>query len=200
MQWAAFVVDEIGFRGQSRGMQILDASGKFLAARPPRILNGDFCRRAYKEGPAEVFVDSVTSESSVRHSLLRAQVPWLVTLLTYDSEFQIEPDYREFFVYAPQEDTYAVKLAADLWRWWWKGVPIGKDHAGLVIADWPKMDDGAVAEPIDDAFFADTWKYVCKRKHYAAGHPEDPFAFTSTSGDVRIYKSSDFQSGLSVKI
>lgn len=195
------IIDSHGsFLSPRPSMQILDASGAHLADRAPRVLSGEFCRSAHFAGPAEVAIHPVTGVATVQNSLVRAQVPHLVTLLVYHSKFQMVPDHCEYFVYAPREIRHSVRLAFDLWRRWVKGITDPNFIPDIDSDGYPKVDDGAVSEPIDDAFFLDTWKYVRRGKHKCAGNPDDPFAFTSTDNSVKIYRSSDFQSGLDVTI
>jgi len=86
----------------------------------------------------------------------------------------------------------------------------------IMFPEWPKVGEGAVAERIDDETFMELWKFAqrkgeSKRKitsgivrftpgYLAAGHPEDPFAFTDTSGSVRLYRTGDFQNGMDIRI
>lgn len=174
-------------------MIIYDASGKNLGDQPPKPLTGTFCRQAYMF--AEVMKeDGETSE----RDLVRYQQPHVVTLLVYDSKFQIDAKRREYYVYAPSDYRSAVQLALVLWKKWERGP---KPHDVDDISDWyPKIEDAVVAEEIDDETFMEQWRATVSRKHYAAGHPNDPFAFTCLNQDVMLYKTSDFQAGLRVRV
>ena len=172
---------------------IYDPSGKKLADRPPVPLSGNFCRRAHLY--ANVWND-LTQQSE--RQLVRYQQPHVVTLLIYNSRLQLNATRREYYVYAPSDYKSAVQLALVLWKRWERGPrPAHIDDN----ADWyPKLEDGAVAEEIDDSTFEEQWRAASARKFRAAGHPGDPFAFTCLDQDVMLYKTSDFQAGLSVRV
>lgn len=130
--------------------------------------------------------------------LVRYQQPHVVTLLIYSSKLQLNATRREYYVYAPSDYKSAVQLALVLWKKWERGLKPEHIHD---ISDWyPKIEDGAVAEEIDDITFAEQWQAASVRKFRAAGHPGDPFAFTCLDQDVMLYKASDFQSGLRVRV
>jgi hypothetical protein len=124
-------------------------------------------------------------------------------LLVYKSKFQMEPDKREYFVYAPPKLNSAAEFALRLWRRWEKKpFRIVRDPKEVpdMRDDWPKVSDGVVAEPVNDKFFRESWKYVKNRRHKAAGHPDDPIAFACLEPEFSIYKTEDFQKDLPVRI
>ncbi len=174
-------------------MQLFDAAGVPLVGGVPKVLSGAFCRAAYVKGYKEELVvigegDDVRVERKA--DLVRAQIPYLVTLVTYRSKLQVQGEAHEYFVYAPADVKSAVQLAYRLWKRWEK---LDAD------ADYPKVDDGAVADPIDDALFADMWRYVRRTDKYrAAGHPDDPFAFTAMDPSIKVFRTENFQKGLAV--
>ena len=135
-----------------------------------------------------------------KHDLVRAQVPHLVTLIVYESKFQLKGTTREYFVYAPMDIQKSVQLAFKLWRKWEKP----RRAAGVWIEDmrddYPKVDDAAVSDPIDDNFFAEMWRATFTKKHRCAGLPHDPFAFTCLDPSVKVYRSEDFQKGLRITV
>lgn len=198
-------------------MTILDRDGKLLANEPPRVLSGSFCREAHALGTV-----SRKNEETMKldHSseFIRMQVPWLVSLLCYNSKLQLQPERIEMHIYAPPQQSVAVKAAYELWRWWWKCVPTrgATIEQELAAPEWPKIEDGAVAEETDDDTFVSAWRHVMLKGEarrtvrdgvvaftkgfLAAGNQTDPWAFVDTSGDVRIYRAADFQEGLNFRI
>jgi len=176
------------------GMNIYDDSGKIIATQPPKPLTGEFCRKAYMYGMVEHPVSLEMEEKLVRH-----QLPHVVTLLIYDSKLQLTPTRREYYVYAPGDFKSAVTLAIMLWKRWERGPkPFDVEYRG---EEWyPKFEDAVVAEVIDDKCFEEQWRAASSRKFKAAGHPNDPFAFTCLDQDVMLFKTSDFQQGLQVRI
>lgn len=188
-----------------------------MASAPPRVLTGDFCRRAHYKGTVGRRNESAM-KMDVAPDLIRFQVPWLVSLLHYDSKLQMEPTRLEMHIYAPPQESVAAKAAYELWRWWWKDVPTrgATIEQELAAPEYPKIEDGMVAEATDDATFMDAWKFAsrggeAKRLEFdgirrftpgylAGGHPHDPWCFIDMSGQVRIFRSTDFQSGLNLKI
>lgn len=183
-------------------MQLYDASGKKLETPVPNPLTGTFCRSVYYQVATKV--DMVNTNGSagftVKNELVRAQYPHLVTLLVYESKFQLQATRREYFVYAPMDLSSSAKLAVRLWRRWEKARRGPDDLILDMNEDFPKVDDGVVSEPIDDNFFAEMWRHARQRKHKFAGDPNDPFAFTCLDQDVMVYKTSDFQTGLQVTL
>jgi len=175
-------------------MPIYDEAGKVIATQPPQVLSGSFCRKAFMPGLVENPITLEYEEKLVRH-----QMPHVVTLLIYNSKLQIQPLRREYYIYAPADHKSAVVLAIMLWKRWERGPkPFDVEYKG---ADWyPKFEDGAVAEVIDDACFEEMWRAASVRKFKAAGHPGDPFAFTCFDQDVMLFKTPDFQQGLQVRI
>ena len=173
-------------------MIIYDAAGKKLADQPPKVGSGAFYRKAHR------FADVVNEfTGTTSNELVRYQQPHVVTLLMYRSKLQLVATRREYYVYAPSDYKSAVQLALVLWKRW-ECDPVakldGEDNK------YPKIEDGAVAEEIDDATFEEQWRAASTRKYKAAGNPGDPFAFTCLDQDVMLYKTSDFQSGLNVRI
>lgn len=174
-------------------MIIYDASGNKLADKAPKPLTGSFCRRAY------MFANVVNELSgTTSRELVRYQQPHVVTLLIYDSKFQLKAKRREYYVYAPSDYKSAVQLALVLWKRWERGPKPA--HVDDVTGWYPKLEDGAVAEEIDDKTFEEQWRASLGREFRAAGHPGDPFAFTCLNQDVMLYKTSDFQTGLNVRV
>lgn len=180
---------------------LYDHMGRPMKELPPRVLSASWCRGVFYKGQARVgLVDKDgRTGAPVREDLVRAQVPYVVTLLVYRSRFDIVPETREYFVYAPMEVQKAAELALRLWRRWEK--PKREEFSGEDMRyDYPKVDDGIVAEPITDSDFDGHWRSVRDRPHRAAGRETDPFAFTCLDPDVKVFKTSDFQAGMSVTI
>lgn len=186
------------------------ANGKQLTTRPPKPITGKFLRQCHFLGRVsdadspEVNFDGTPKE---QHTLVRMQVPWLVTLMVYESPMQQTPTNREYVVYAPPSLQAAVTFALKLWNKW------EAPRATKIVTpmgQWPRIEDGCVAEPLeprninqaDDMFkahFKDVVRFSRKGLHFL-GHREDPVAFTSLDPDLRLYKVEDFQQGLEVKI
>lgn len=174
------------------------------AGRPiktlPKIMTSTFARRAFRVGLKEDLIvtgDGAGTDVGFHKTMVRAQVPHLVTLLVYSSKFDMVPVHREYFIYAPADIQGAAQMALNLWRRWEKGRKGADAIIGIDIKDdYPKVDDGAVAEPIDDNFFDETWKHVKNKAHKCAGDPRDPWAFTCLDPEVRIYRTEDFQRDL----
>lgn len=183
-------------------VELYDHMGRPLKEEIPRALSATWCQKVFYKGQARVGAvdkDGRTTAAPIREELLRAQVPYAVTLLVYHSRFDIVPETREYFVYASMEIQKAAELALRLWRRWEK--PKREEFSGVDMReDYPKVSDGIVAEPITDSDFAEHWRSVRDRPHRAAGLPSDPFAFTCLDSDVKVFKTSDFQDGLAVKI
>jgi hypothetical protein len=188
-------------RDYQRGMEIFDASGSPIL-EVPRVLSASFLRGTHIKGTARVETVDAGGHLNMefKHDMVRAQVPHLVTLIVYSSKFQLQGETREYFVYAPMDVQHSVKLAFKLWRRWEKP----RRAAGVWIEDlnddFPKVDNAAVSEPIDDNFFAEMWKATYPKKHRCAGSPYDPFAFTCLDPAVKVYRSADFQSGLRLTV
>lgn len=183
-------------------MELFDASGRPLAGPPPRPLTATFCRSAHYQGPTrhDVVIEDGKAVTQVKNDLVRAQWPHLVRLLVYRSKFQMQPDEREYFVYAPMDYKSSVKIVMDLWRRWEKPRKAGWEFVEDLSDDYPKVEDAAVSEPIDDKFFDEMWNATKQRNHHKAGHPADPFAFTCLDPDIKVYKTSDFQRDLVVTV
>jgi hypothetical protein len=131
---------------------------------------------------------------------VRAQVPHLVRLLVYYSKLQLIPDEKEYFVYAPMDYKSSVKIVMRLWRRWEKPARPSWDLVTDLNDDYPKVEDAAVSEPIDDNFFAEMWEAARSRKHLKAGHPNDPFAFTCLDPTVKVWRTENFQKDLAVTV
>jgi hypothetical protein len=184
-----------------KSVKIYDHLGRPWKEEIPSVKSATWMRRVYYKGPARVgrFDSDGKEGDTIREELVRAQIPYVCTLLVYESKFQIEPTRREYFVYAPLEIQKAAELALRLWQRW-ERPPRPEFTFGDMREVFPKIEDGIVAEPLMDADFDEHWKDVRKRPHKAAGNPDDPFAFTCLDQDVKIYKHSDFQAGLITKI
>jgi hypothetical protein len=183
-------------------MELYDGAGKRIDTAVPNPLTGTFCREAHRLGPTKMNVVDPYGNAAVevKHELVRAQQPYLVTLLITGSRFQMQSTQREYFVYAPADLASAAKLAVRLWRRWEKA-PRDPDAPTLDMNDdYPKVKDAVLASPIDDNFFKEMWRHARQRPHRTAGHPEDPFAFTCLDQDVRVHKISDFQEGFNVTV
>jgi hypothetical protein len=181
-------------------MKLYDSTGKSLDGKPPNVVSASYARSVHRQGKArvDVFGPSGAESVEVRHELVRAQIPHLVTLIVYSSKFQLVGDTREYFVYAPMDLQQSVKMAFGLWRRWEK--PRRTSIVEDLREDYPKVDDAAVSEPIDDAFFDEMWKASKSRDHKCAGDPRDPFAFTCLDPSVKVYRYSDFQKGLAATV
>lgn len=143
----------------------------------------------------------VTPEGGVDLSsarLVRAQMPYLVTLHVYKSRFQLEPIEQEWLVYAPGDLKSAATNAMMMWKRWFKpDRKEGEATSGVLMEDnFPLLEDGVIVEPIDDKFFDECWRYVRNRPHKAAGHPEQPWLFLCLEDDFKIYQHTDRQAGL----
>ncbi len=184
-----------------KNVEIYDHMGRLRTDKIPDVLSATYCQGCFYKGNARVgkFDKDGHAGDPIREELVRAQVPYAVTLIIYESKFQIEPTKREYFVYAPLEVQKAAEIAIRLWQRWER-----PPRPEFIFEDmrevYPKVGEGVVAQPIGDEDFAQHWKYVRTKKYKAAGHPDDPFAFTCLDQDVIAFKTSDFQQGLIVKI
>lgn len=180
---------------------LYDHLGRPMKEAPPTPLSATWMRRPHYLGPCRVgrYDEHGQEGPLIRERLIRAQIPYIVTLLVYHSKFDIQPTAREYFVYAPMEIQKAAEVAVRLWQRW-ERPPRDEFLLGDMREVFPKIEDGIVAEPIGDSDFDSHWKDVLRRKHKAAGDPLDPFAFTCLDQDVRLFKHTDFQSGLAVTI
>lgn len=191
-------------------VSLYDHMGRPMKSDPPSPLTSDYCRQVYYKGPARVgkYDDSgslVDDPFGIREELVRAQVPYCVHLVIYESKFQISPTLREYFVYAPLEVQKAAEVALRLWQRWEKPskrtVVDGESYNFTDMRDdYPKVGEGVAAKPMDDVDFDSHWADVKRRAHRAAGHPERPFAFTCLDEDVILFKHTDFQEGHRVKL
>lgn len=147
----------------------------------------------------------VTSDGGVDVSsaqLVRAQVPYLVTLHVYTSKFQLTPDEQEWLLYAPADLKSAATTVMMMWKRWFKpDKKPGEAASGILMEDdFPLLEDGVIIEPIDDNFFEECWRFVRNRPHKAAGHPEQPWLFRCLDNDFRVYQHTDRQAGLRHRI
>jgi hypothetical protein len=182
--------------------QLYDHLGRPFREKFPKNLSAKFLQRIYHKGPARVGLYDANGKSGslVREELVRAQTPYVVVLLMYRSRFEITPQRREYYVYAPMELTKAAKLALGLWRRWEKELRGEFNFAEDFADDYPKVDDAAFVIPLADVDYATQWRAVRAKSHKCAGDPNDPFAFTCFDPDILAYKTADFQAGMPVKI
>lgn len=178
-------------------VSLYDHMGRPFKGAWPAAASAKFYRGLYYKGPTRVrpFDPTGASGSPIQEELVRAQVPQLVTLLVYRSKFDISPLEREYYVYAPQEQTMAAELALRLWQRWEKPPREEEFAFGDMNDMYPKVGEGAIAEPLTDEDYDEHWADVRKRAHRAAGDPSHPFAFTCLDNDVRLYKIVDRQAG-----
>ncbi len=157
------------------------------------------CYRKAK-GVLKVTSDGGADVSNAR--LVRAQIPYLVTLHVYTSKFQLEPDEQEWLLYAPADLKSAATTVMMMWKRWFKpDRKPGEAASGILMQDdFPLLEDGVIIEPIDDKFFEECWRYVRNRNHKAAGHPEQPWLFRCLDDGFRIYQHTDRQAGLTHRI
>lgn len=173
---------------------VCDADGKPIPILPDYI-TADFMRSCFRKDKKELKVDTSGSVTVLPPTLVRAQIPYLVTLRVYKSLLQAVE--QEWILYAPGDLKSASTTAAVMWKRWFK--PGKKDGARVGIAmekDYPLLRDGVIVEPIDDKFFDECWRYVSKRPHKAAGHPDQPWLFTCLDEDFKVYNHTDRQAGL----
>lgn len=176
---------------------VCDAVGKPIHILPDHP-TADFMRTCFRKVGTELKVDASGNVTTTHPELVRAQIPYLVTLFVYKSKFQLTPQEQEWLVYAPGDLKSAASSALMMWKRWFKpGRKPGEAASGILMEDdYPLIDDGVVVEPIDDPFFDECWRYVRNRPHKAAGHPEQPWLFTCLEEDFKIYKHTDRQVGL----
>ncbi len=181
---------------------VVDASGKPITVLPDHI-DALFMRRVYRRTKGILKVDAEGGIIRSDAQLVRAQIPYLVTLLVYGSRFQMNPTEQEWILYAPGDLKSAATVALQMWKRWFKpDRKPGEAPSGLLLQnDFPLIGDGVIVEPIDDKFFDECWNYIRKRKHKCAGHPERPWLFTcSDSNDFAVYKHTDRQAGLRYRL
>lgn len=125
----------------------------------------------------------------------RYQWAWVVILHQYDSKFQLLPQRREYFVYAPNNWNYASTFAYELWRKWEKGLRPGEVRWNIdPDDDYPRIADAMVAHPIDDDAYAEAWNFVKKMdadKFWTDGNPNDPIAFTTRDDSVKLFRDDN---------
>lgn len=172
------------------------------APKVGEMLSAKQLRKYYLKGPARVGAYDSNGKSGdiIREEIVRAQVPYVVSILMYRSKFEIEPTRREYCVYAPMEIQKAAEVAIRMWQRWEGPRQSDQLKFGDMNDLYPKFEDGVVAEPIDDASYDAHWADVRRRKHRCAGNPDDPFVFTCTDQDVMLFKTADFQTGLHTRI
>lgn len=180
---------------------VCDASGKPIEILPDYV-DAHFMRSTFRKSKGVLKVDSEGGIIRSAPELVRAQIPYLVTLLVYKSKFQMNPEEQEWILYAPGDLKSAATQAMMMWKRWYKPdrAP-GVAASGILMEeDFPMLSDGVIVEPIDDKFFDECWRYVRGRSHKSAGHPERPWLFTCTDGDFAIYRHTDRQAGLRYRL
>lgn len=179
---------------------IFDRNGKPISVIP-NPLSADFCKRAYMKGIR--YEHAMDGTLATHPDLFRAQVPWLVTLLVYDSAFQLEETVREYVLYAPPTMGEGAKMARYLWtRWEGPSRQAIEQHVGFRSTLYPQMEVGVVADVLDDATFLDLRRATLQRdkKFKCAGAPTDPWAFTCLDGDIKLFQNGEFQHDLIHKL
>jgi len=173
--------------------QLWTSAGQpILESEHPSPLTASFLRRCYVH--ADVAKDIVLPEGytvmSREQTHIRAQIPFVVTLLVYQSKFQTEPDVREYYVYASSYSPgLAIGATLNLWRRWEK-IPATN---GDPDAEYPSATvDVSAMNMIDDKEFEDLVKHARKNSTAKfAGDPRDPFAFTVLDSSIRLFKTID---------
>lgn len=180
---------------------VCDASGKPIHVLPDYV-DADFMRSCFRHTQCHLKVDAAGCVISSSPGLVRAQIPYLVTLLVYESKFQLNPTEQEWVLYAPGDLKSAATVALTMWKRWFKPGPSVKQQLeGIDMrTDFPMVSDGVIVEPIDDKFFDECWRYVKNRPHKCSGHPERPWLFKCLEDDFAIYKHTDRQAGLRHRI
>jgi hypothetical protein len=182
--------------------EIYDINEKRILPPYPSPITGDFMRNAHYKG--NVRMDSVLIEGitagSYSQELVRAQLPYVVTVLVYRSPMQLEADEREYYIYAPADLKSAGTEAMRYWKMW-EG-PTDPMTKYMNPEDvYPQVKHAIVPTPIDDEQFLEIWKYTKRLRHACFGHPDDPVAFTCLDSDApRTFKLVDFQEGLQVTV
>ncbi len=179
---------------------ICDADGRPVKVLPD-YLTSKFVRTLHRKGGRELLVDAAGQSVSFSDALTRAKVPYIVTALVYHSKFQMTPTEQEWFLYALPDLKSAATETITHWKRWFK--PSRKEGEVApedIRNDFPLLGDGVIVEPIDDNFYDECWRYAKSRPHKCAGHPEDPWLFTSLDPDFRVYKYTDRQQGLIHKL
>lgn len=183
-------------------MKLYDHLGQPWTEPIPDVKSAKWMRSVYYKGQArvgDVDKDGLSTSSPIREELVRAQVPWCVVLLIYESKYQVDPVRREYFLHCPMEMTQAAKMAMRLWQRW-ERPPRPEFNFEDMRDVYPKVGEGIMAEPMQESDYDEHWRDVKSRPHHAVGDPEDPWAFTCLDEDVKLYKQTDFQHGLDVKI
>lgn len=164
----------------------------------PDFVSCDFVRRTYRKVKGEIKTTANGSADLSDPGMVRAKIPYLVTLMVYHSQFQIAPKEQEWFIYAAGDLKSAAYEAMSLWKRWFK--PRNKVQIDDMELDFPMLADGVVIEPIDDKFFDESWEYVKRKRHRKAGDPDRPWLFVCLDDAFSIYKSTDRQAGLRHRI
>ena len=175
---------------------VCDSTGASIPVLPD-FMTSQFMRSTFRKDQSQLLVHSDGSASTVSPTLMRAQIPYLVTLLVYKSKFQMTPLEQEWLLYALPDLKTASTNALTMWKRWFKPSDGREKAAGIALEDrYPMVADGVIVEPIDDAFYDECWAHVRKHPHKAAGHPDDPWLFTSLDDGFKIYRHTDRQQGL----
>lgn len=174
---------------------LCDDSGAPIEVLPDYI-TADFMRTTFRKDRKELKVDAHLGVITVAPTLVRAQIPYLVTL--YVQRSLLVREEMEWLVYAPGDLKSASTTALTMWKRWFKPRkdPDGAPSGIAMELDYPLVRDGVLVEPIDDNFFDECWRYVSKRPHKAAGHPDQPWLFTCLDEGFKIYNHTDRQAGL----
>lgn len=173
---------------------LFDKYGKPIPVLPDHI-TAEFMRSTFRKGGRTLVVGADSLSVSFDEGLVRAQIPYLVTL--YVQRSLLVREEMEWLVYAPADLKSAATTALTLWKRWFKPArPPGEASPPDLATDYPLVRDGVVVEPVDDKFFDECWRYVCKRQHRAAGHPHEPWLFTCLDPDFKVYNHTDRQQGL----
>lgn len=178
--------------------KVFGASGEPILTLPQPV-TADFMRSCFRKQKRELKVDvSGNVTHIVDHDLVRAQIPYLVTLYIYRSQFDTVPYEMEWFLYAPGDLRSAAVQAQTMWRRWFKPArKVGAAPSGIDMEhDYPRVAHGLLVEPIDDNFFDESWRYAKTRPHKTAGHPDRPWLFTCLDEGFKIYRHTDRQQGL----
>jgi hypothetical protein len=180
---------------------VFDADGRPIHVLPDYI-DADFMRSCFRKSKGVLSVDAEGGVITSSPGLVRAQIPYLVTLLVYKSKFQLTPIEQEWILYAPGDLKSAATNALTMWKRWFKPdrKPWEAPSGILMEDDFPMVSDGVIVEPIDDKFFDECWRYVKNRPHKSAGHPDKPWLFTCLEDDFAIYRHTDRQAGLRHRI
>ena len=161
----------------------------------PKYHNSKFLRRLYRKGDVKIHKDGKETID-----FYPAQTPHIVTVPIMQSEFSIDPDFIEVFVIVPNgEPGKAGHQGLNLWKRWFRqqaGIP--EDQEFPRVAAYDAGVGAVIGEQIEWDEWDETWKDVRTRSHKCVGDPRDPFGFTCTDPDFRIYRTGDPAEGLKV--